>query len=78
VAPKFENPFEAKEGESGLGYPVDSAIMEPWLLPEGTMQEPIIRETDPEAVGGIKDSPVISERKNMDYVRTGSVKGAVV
>jgi hypothetical protein len=42
------------------------------------MQEPIIRETDPEPVGGIKESPVISERKVMDQVRRGSVKGAVV
>lgn len=52
--------------------------MEPWLLPEGTIQEPITRETDPEAFKGIKESPVISEKKVMDQVRWGSVEGAVV
>jgi hypothetical protein len=65
-APKFENPFMAIDSGHGLGYPVDSPIMEPWQPPEGTIQDPIISVNDLEVQGSIRDSELISEGKNMD------------
>jgi hypothetical protein len=52
--------------------------MEPWLLPEDTIQEPKNNITDPEAGGSSKESPLVSQGKSMDQIRRGSVKGDVV